>query len=370
MSLSVSLRHRFASGMDLDVTFEAPAGITALFGKSGAGKSSIIDAVAGLLRPDSARIVLDGRTLADTDAGVWLPARARQIGYVFQDARLFPHLTVAANLAYGRKARGMAHDGPRWQRVVDMLALGPHLDRHPASLSGGEKSRVALGRALLSGATFLLLDEPLAALDQARKTEILHYLELVRDEEGTPALYVSHALDEVARLANTVVVVDRGRVVRSGPMTEVLSDPDAVPLLGVRQAGAVISGRVVTHHADGLTELAVKGGALFLPRISAAPGAQLRLRIEAQDVMVALERPRDISALNVLPAVVTRGHAGEGPGVVLQLDIGGEYILARLTRRSAEALSLVPGRRCWAIMKTVAVAQGDVGPETGGRAGP
>jgi molybdate transport system ATP-binding protein len=198
MSLSVRLCHRFG-GFDLDLAFDAPGGVTALFGRSGAGKTTVINAVAGLLRPDAGRIVAAGRVLLDTGAGVNLPAHRRRIGYVFQDARLFPHLTVRQNLLYGRWFGGR-RDGPGLDRIVALLGIGGLLPRRPATLSGGEKARVAIGRAILSNPDLLALDEPLAALDEARRAEILPYLERLRDDLGLPMLYVSHALAEVARL--------------------------------------------------------------------------------------------------------------------------------------------------------------------------
>ncbi|MEQ9123869.1 MAG: TOBE domain-containing protein, partial [Alphaproteobacteria bacterium] len=246
------------------------------------------------------------------------------------------------------------------------LGIGPLLARRPGALSGGEKQRVAIGRALLSRPALLLMDEPLAALDEARKAEILPYLERLRDETEIPILYVSHAMAEVARLATTVVALEAGRVVRAGPAVEVLSDPDAVPALGVREAGAVVAGRVLAHHDDGLTEIGVSAGSLFLPRIAAAPGASVRVRIEAQDVMLALTRPEGISALNILPATVTAVRRGPGPGVVAQLQAGEDRLLVRITRRSADALGVAPGLACYGVVKSVAVAQGDIGAARSG----
>jgi molybdate transport system ATP-binding protein len=365
MTLEVALRHRFGR-FDLDVAFQAPAGVTALFGPSGAGKSTLVNAVAGLLRPDSGRIAVDGWTLLDTASGCWLPPHRRRVGYVFQEGRLFPHLNVRQNLRYGRWFAGLA-DGEDFGHVVELLGLGHLLSRRPAALSGGEKQRVAIGRALLAGPRLLLMDEPLAALDEARKTEILPYLERLRDDTAIPILYVSHSLSEVGRLATTVVALDRGRTVRVGPAAEVLADPDAVPALGLREAGSILTGRVVAQHADGLTELEVSGGRLFLPRMEAAPGARLRVRIAAQDVILSRERPVGLSALNVLAGEVAALRPGKGPGVLVQLRIGQESLLARVTKRSAEALRLAPGVACHAIAKTVSVAPADIGAAAAGR---
>lgn len=355
--LSVDLRQRLGD-FALDVSFEAPRGVTVLFGRSGSGKTSVINAVAGLSRPGAGRIVLDGEVLQD--AARWTPPHRRRMGYVFQDARLFPHLSVAGNLAYGRRFAPAGTQLPDEARIVDMLGIGGLLNRRPRELSGGEKSRVAIGRALLSGPRLLLADEPLAALDEARKAEILPYFERLRDEWDVPVLYVSHSAAEVARLATTIVVLEAGRVVRTGPAAEVLADPRVTPL-GAGAAGALIEARVVAHHADGLSELAAGEARLFIPEVPCDPGQKLRVHVEAQDVMLALTRPEGISALNVLAATVREIRMGEGPGALVQLDASGTLILARVTRRSVEALGLTPGQSLFAVLKAVSVARAQLG---------
>lgn len=356
MTLSVRLRHAFP-GFALDAAFDAPEGLTVLFGRSGSGKTSIVNAVAGLLRPDHGRIALAGRVLLDTDAGVALPPHRRRIGYVFQDARLFPHLSVRANLLYGR---WFAPRGPdEFPRIVEMLGLSDLLARRPGALSGGETQRVAIGRALLARPQIILADEPLAALDEARKAEILPYFERLRDA-ATPILYVAHAPAEVARLASTVVALEAGRVARQGPPAEVLGDPMLQPA-GVRGVGAVLEAVVAAHHADGLTELNAGGVALFLPRIAPPPGARIRVRIAASDVLLAREKPAGLSALNMLPGVVEAVREGEGPGAMVSLATPAGRILARVTRRSAARLELAPGVAAHAVVKTVSIAPEDVG---------
>jgi molybdate transport system ATP-binding protein len=359
MTLSVSLTHRF-EGFTLDVAFDAPAGVTALFGRSGSGKSTVVNAVAGLLRPDSGRIALGRQVLLDTGQGLMLPPYRRRMGYVFQDARLFPHLTVRQNLLYGRwfAPRGPGVELPR---IADLLGIAALLDRRPGALSGGERQRVAIGRAILSNPRLLLLDEPLAALDEARKAEILPYLERLRDALGLPMLYVSHALSEVARLATTVVLLDSGRVVASGPASEILSDARLAPALGLREAGALLPARLVAQEPDGMARLETAGGPIWIPVPGAAPGAMLRLRILAQDVMLATERPRGISALNVLSVTIEHIHPGDGPGALLRLRLGEALLLARITKRSLEALGLRPGMPVLAILKTVSIAQENIG---------
>ncbi|MDF0599359.1 molybdenum ABC transporter ATP-binding protein [Psychromarinibacter sp. C21-152] len=358
MSLSVDIRHALP-GLALDVRFEAPAGITVLFGRSGAGKTTVVNAVAGLLRPDQGRISVNGRVLFDSGAGVNLPPHRRRLGYVFQEARLFPHMTVRRNLAYGQRFAPKGAGGEEMGRVVEMLGIGALLDRRPGALSGGERQRVAIGRALLAAPKLILADEPLASLDEARKAEILPYFERLRDEVAVPILYVSHAAAEVARLATSVVVLEDGRAARQGAAAEVLSDPAVTPL-GVRSAGAMLEARVVRHHADGLSELQADGLTLWLPRVPQAEGTPLRVRVEAHDVMLALTRPEGISALNVLPATVREIRMGDGPGALVQLSAGPNRLLARVTRRSVEALELRPGLELFAVLKAVGVAKESV----------
>lgn len=360
MSLEVALRHGFP-GFTLDAAFEAPAGVTALFGPSGSGKTTVVNAVAGLLRPDAGRVAVDGAPLFDIARRQWTPPHRRRIGYVFQDGRLFPHLSVRRNLAYGRWFAGGARDAAETDRVGELLGLGALLDRRPGALSGGEKQRVAIGRALLSKPRLLLMDEPLAALDDALKAEILPYLERLRDEVSVPILYVSHSIAEVARIATTAVILREGRVMRSGPAAEALGDPALSPALGVRGAGAVLTARVVAHHADGLTELALEGERLLLPRIRAVVGGAVRVRLSAQDVILATRRPAEISALNILEGKVREIRPGTGPGAMVVVEIGAQTLLARITRRSLDAMALSPGTRCFAITKSVAVAPEDIG---------
>ncbi len=357
MSLSVDIRLTQGS-FALDVRFDALSGVTVLFGRSGAGKTSVIKAVAGLVRPDAGRIALGDRVLYDASTPVNVPVHRRRLGYVFQEGRLFPHMTVRENLNYGPRVQGK--DATGHTRIVDLLGIGDLLDRRPGGLSGGEAQRVAIGRALLAKPDMLLMDEPLAALDAARKAEILPYLERLRTETGVPILYVSHNMAEVARLASHVVVLENGRVLRSGPATEVFSDPALATVIGVRDTGALIPAEVISHAEDGVTELRASGGALFLPRINAAPGTALRVRVLAQEVILARDRPEGLSALNILPVVVIALRQGEGPGVMVQLQLGDDVLLARVTRRSAAALELKEGAKLWAVLKSLAVAHGDI----------
>ncbi|MCA0850642.1 molybdenum ABC transporter ATP-binding protein [Salipiger thiooxidans] len=355
MSLTVELSHRFGT-FALDASFEAPQGVTVLFGRSGSGKTTIVNAVAGLLRPDAGRIAVGDRVLFDSARRIWLPTHRRRLGYIFQDARLFPHLTVRQNLAYGRWFAPKAGRSADSARVIEMLGIGALLDRRPGALSGGERQRVAIGRALLAQPQLILADEPLAALDEARKSEILPYFERLRDETSVPILYVSHSPAEVARLATSVVALQDGRVARQGSATEVLGDPEVTPL-GPGGAGAVLETTVATHHPDGLTELQAGDVQLLVPQVQRPLGARVRVHVEAQDVMLAIRRPEGISALNVLPARILALRIGDGPGALVQLDVGGNLLLARVTRRSATALGLETGQEVFAVLKAVSVAK-------------
>lgn len=353
LMLSVDIQAQLGD-FALDARFDGPPGVTALFGRSGSGKTSIVNAVAGLLQPDQGRIAVADTILFDHENRVQVPTHKRRIGYVFQDARLFPHMTVQQNLAYGG-----SYDA---DRVIEILGLGALLKRRPAKLSGGEKQRVAFGRALMSDPRVLLLDEPLAALDEARKAEIMPYLAELRDVLEIPMLYVSHDMAEVARLATHLVILDAGRVSVSGPVAEVLSRPDAVPFLGPREAGAVIEAKVAGRLLDDdLTELAFAGGRLILPGQYGALGQIVRLRVPAQDIILSREAPQDISALNVLPVIITDLAPGKGPGVAVGLRVGETPLLARVTKRSADRMALAAGQNLFAIIKATAVRPENIG---------
>jgi molybdate transport system ATP-binding protein len=354
MTLAVDLRHRLGA-FTLDAAFESGGRLTALFGHSGSGKTTLVNLIGGLQRPDAGRIAVDGRTLVDTAARRCVPAHRRRIGYVFQDARLFPHLTVRQNLAYGRFFAPRAERWADEARIVEMLGIGPLLDRRPGRLSGGEKSRVAIGRALAASPRLMLMDEPLASLDEPRKAEILPYIERLRDEAGIPIVYVSHAIAEVARLATDIVVLAAGRVVASGPAPAVLARLDLAAPEDRDETAALVEARLEAQdEAYALSLLRSASGAWRVPRIDAAVGTPMRARIRARDVMLALDRPERISALNVLPAVVRSvTPAPAAADALVQLDAGGDRLLARVTRQSVAALALAPGTPVWAIVKAV-----------------
>lgn len=362
MTLSVAVHHRLGA-LDLEASFESAGHLTALFGPSGSGKTSLINIIAGLIRPDAGRIVIGDRTLVDTASRRFVPAYRRRVGFVFQDARLFPHLTVRSNLRYGRWFTPQGERYAAFDRVVDMLGIGHLLDRRPALLSGGEKQRVAIGRALLASPRLLLMDEPLASLDDARKSEIMPYLERLRDETRIPIVYVSHSIAEVARLATDVVVMADGKVAASGPTTEIMQRLDLLPPEEVGEGGAVLDMKVLGHDEGfGMTVLGAAAGEMRVPRIALAEGAVVRVRVRARDVMIATERPRGLSALNTLPARIVHIGKVNGAQVDLRLDCKGDVLVSRITRQSLETLQLAVGREVFAVIKTVAFDRTNLSP--------
>jgi molybdate transport system ATP-binding protein len=366
--LELDFRMR-AGDFALDVRLAAPAGVLALFGRSGAGKTSIVRAIAGLARPHAGRIAVGGETLFDAARGIDVPAERRGLGYVFQDARLFPHLSVADNLRYGmRRARGR-EPAAGYDEIVALLDIGPLAARRPATLSGGERQRVAIGRALLAAPRLLLMDEPLASLDAARKAELMPYLDRLRRALALPVVYVSHALDEVVLLADTLALVDAGRIAACGPVDEITSRADLGPLAGRFEGGAALDATVARHdEAFALTVLAFAGGELKVPRIDAPPGTAVRVRIRARDVMLATVRPEGLSARNILPAHVVALEPEPGPFAEVALAVGRARLRARLTRAAVADLDLGIGSPVWAVVKAVAVDRAGAARISYGRA--
>ncbi|MDP4003198.1 molybdenum ABC transporter ATP-binding protein [Methylobacterium sp. NEAU K] len=360
MSIQVDV-HLRRGAFALEAAFQAGPGLTALFGRSGSGKTTLIDLIAGLARPDRGRIVADGATLVDTAAGVFLPPHRRRVGVVFQDARLFPHLSVRSNLGFGRVFARQPRDPAAFPAVIEMLGIGHLLDRRPEGLSGGERQRVAIGRALLARPRLLLMDEPLAALDEARKAEILPYIERLRDEAGVPIVYVSHAVSEVARLATTVTVLEAGRVAASGPAEAILRRADLVPIHEA-EAGALLD--MVVEGSDpetGLTRLAGLAGRLLVPGLTRTPGTRLRVRVlPARDVLVATERPRGLSARNVLSGEVA-ALTVSGSEVSVEINCNGAILAARITAAAVRELGLAPGSPVHAVIKSAAFDPAGIG---------
>ena len=354
MSLLINLRHRFP-GMQIDIAFEAPAaGVTVLFGPSGAGKSTTIAVAAGLLRPDACRVEIDGQVLADTTTGVWLPPERRRVGLVFQDARLFPHMSVATNLRFGLRRTA---PGPiQFDEVVELLGIGALLARRPHTLSGGERQRVAIGRALLAQPRLLLMDEPLAGLDDTRKAEILPYLAQLKTALRLPVIYVTHALDEVNRLADQIVLIEAGHVVGHGTVSEVAARTD-LPLAQRDDAGALLLCRVAAHDKDRvLTRLEGGGATFWVPLLDAPLQAERRIRIPAREVILAGKSPDAISVHNIVPGTVRR-ITGEGArrSVLVEIALPSGTLLGRVTPDAISRLALSPGVSVLALIKSTSI---------------
>ncbi|WP_269933333.1 molybdenum ABC transporter ATP-binding protein [Aminobacter sp. HY435] len=362
MTLEIDIRHRLGA-LQLEASFASRGRLTALFGPSGSGKTSVINIIAGLIRPDAGRIVAGDRVLVDIGAGKYLPAHKRRIGFVFQDARLFPHLSVRSNLVYGRWFTPRGERYANFDRVVEMLGIGHLLDRRPNLLSGGERQRVAIGRALLASPRLLLMDEPLASLDDARKSEIMPYLERLRDETKIPIVYVSHSIAEVARLATDIVVMANGKITAAGPTTDIMQRLELLPPEEVGEGGAVLDMTVTGHDAAyAMSVLGAAAGEIRVPDTALAIGAKVRVRIRARDVMIATERPTGLSALNILPGRIAEIVEVNAAQVDIRLDCHGDKLVSRITRQSFEALHLALGREVFAVIKTVAFDRANLSP--------
>ena len=380
-------------GFTLQAQFAVPTpGIVALFGRSGCGKTTLVNIISGLLQADEADIRLDDVVLTDTRAGTVVPVERRRIGYVFQDARLFPHFTVGGNLRYGLKRA----EGKRWRpappsppqpqpeqhahaplsggnhrwvsghesdspgeviafdEIVALLGLGSLLDRRPHQLSGGERQRVGLGRALLSQPRLLLLDEPLASLDVARREEVLPYLEALRDRLSLPMVYVSHQFEEVLQLATHVVLMDAGQVVTQGTLSEVSLRPELRKIVGPDAVGSVLDG-VITRvdSAGGVADLQVGSGTLHVGLEDVVVGAHVRVQLLARDIILATQKPQGLSVRNELEGVIAELSPDDYDAVLVKVDVGGVVLLSRITREAASALGLRPGSRVWALVKAV-----------------
>ncbi len=362
MTLAVDISAR-AGGFALDAAFESAGRITALFGHSGAGKTTLVNLIAGLARPDRGAIAIDGDTLVDTTRGVFVPAHRRRIGYVFQEGRLFPHLSVRRNLVYGRRFSTTKERWAGFSSIVDLLGIAPLLDRQPAGLSGGEKQRVAIGRALLASPRLLLMDEPLASLDEARKADLLPYIERLRDEMRLPIVYVSHAIDEVARIADTMVLLVAGKVIANGPVSDILARADLRAHTGQQEASVVLTLRVGAPGPDPhLTTLEHPAGRFSVPHLDQAEGSQVRMRIRARDVALAVGDPGNLSIRNRLSATVTAIVEAEPPTVEVSLDAAGMPLIASITGEAVRALGLRVGQPVTALIKSSSFDRAAFGP--------
>ncbi len=344
---------------ELQVDLALPAqGITVLFGASGSGKTTLLRCVAGLERPRHASVRIAGTLWHDDEQRVFLPPWRRPLGYVFQESSLFDHMDVRGNLEYGLRRTGLGRKLPALDAAIELLGIGALQKRHPHQLSGGERQRVAIARALAMLPRLLLLDEPLASLDQARRQDILPWLERLRDEIRIPMLYVTHAADEVARLAQTMVALDRGQVSAVGPVAEVLTRVDTPVVLG-EDAGALIEGIVLERDARWhLVRVGFAGGSLWVRDTGLDPGQPVRLRVLARDVSLATAEPHNTSIQNLLPCSVQSIAPDRHPSqTLLRLACGETVLLARVTARAVDALNIAPGQAVWAQIKSVALVE-------------
>ena len=358
--IKVDIKKHFLD-LDINIAFESDTGVTALFGRSGCGKTTIVNMLAGLIKPDSGSIEINGTILFNSDKGINLAPEKRRIGYVFQEARLFPHMTVKANLEYGMKQKTSGDIS--FDQVVKILDIAPLLKRRPQKLSGGEQQRVAIGRALLSAPDLLLMDEPLANLDMARKGEILPFIERLCEETTLPIVYVSHAMEEVLRLADTMVLIDRGDVKAYGSVEDVTSRLDLHPMTGRYESGSVLS-VTVTHHdtENGLSHLGFEGGEFLVPRLRDPIGQKLRIRIRSRDIILSLNKPVGVSTLNILRGRVKEIALGptDSPHMDVLLDVG-VPLWARITKLSGSRLSILEDTPIYAMIKTVAIDRQSIG---------
>lgn len=353
--LEIDVRKALGS-FSVEARFEAGAGITALFGKSGAGKTSIVQMLAGLITPDRGRIVLDGKVLFDTANRTSIPPEQRRIGYIFQDARLFPHMTVRRNLNYGKRRQGKRRANVTEDAVAEVLGIGHLLGRRTHDLSGGERQRVAIGRALLTSPRLLLMDEPLASLDTERKREIIPFIDRVHRQFEIPTIYVSHSVEEILELATAMVLLEHGHVTASGTIEEVMNRPELTRVVGQGDAGTVIAATVTDQDdMNNLATLAFPGGQFLVPATGMAVGAQARIRVRARDVSLALERPVKVSVLNVFEGRIAEIAATDGAQADVLVELGQVRLWSRITAKSVRELGLEPGRTVYAMVKAVAL---------------
>ncbi|MEH6546137.1 MAG: molybdenum ABC transporter ATP-binding protein [Sneathiella sp.] len=353
--LDIHVKKQF-DNFALDAVFSAGPGITALFGPSGAGKSTIGKMLGGLLAPTEGQIVIDDNVIFDSRKNIDISAYKREIGFVFQEHRLFPHYSVRGNLKYGSRRRQDGKPSVTFDEMVSLLGLKNILDRRPNSLSGGEQQRVALGRALLSNPRVLVMDEPLSNLDDARKHEILQLLETLKRELNPTILYISHSISEITRLADNLVLIENGQIKGFGPLEETVSRLDLLPFTGGYDAGSVVTAIVARHDQTyQMSELDTAGGRLFIPGCKSAIGTTLRLRIRARDVAISMSEPSDISILNRFKGTLTDHRSGADGMEELLLDVGFP-LTARITRQSYEHLNLSVGCSLWALVKSVTIS--------------
>lgn len=355
--MALEVMARATAPIPLDVAFRVEAGeLLALVGHSGSSKTTLLRTIAGLWRPQTARVRVDGTAWLDTAAGVDLPAHRRRLGIVFQNYALFPHMTAAQNVM----AAMHRPDAAEAARILDLVNLHGLADRKPAQLSGGQQQRVAVARALARRPQALLLDEPFSAVDRPTRERLYAEIIALRAHLAMPVVLVTHDLNEAQLLADRMVVIEKGRALREGTTAEVMTDQEALRALGIREVAAMLPARLAEHLPDGLSRLETATGPLFLPAVEGAPGDMVRVRILAHEVILSRARPEGLSAQNILAGRVDRIVEGRGPAVTVHVAIGEDEVLARITRRAADRMALRPGDAVHAVFKSMSVARDHV----------
>ena len=347
----------------IEANFSSDARVLALFGRSGSGKSTVVNAIAGLVKADRGRVVVDGETLFDSARGINMPIERRGVGYVFQEGLLFPHLNVRQNLLYGA-GRNVINGGRSvaFDHVVQLLGIDALLDRAAPTLSGGEKQRVAIGRALLSKPRLLLMDEPLASLDTGRRSEILRLIERVRDEFSVNIVYVSHSIGEVSRLADDVVLMNDGKVIACDATEAIFNRADLRPYTGRFEGGALIEAHAASHDVKYfLTTFRFDGGELVAPGVDTPIGARVRIRIRARDVTLATARPEGLSIRNILKGTVGAIEDRGGAIVEVHVQLVGRELLSRISRQALDEMKLETGQPVFALVKAIAFDKRSMG---------
>jgi molybdate transport system ATP-binding protein len=346
----------------LNVAFRVePGELVALVGPSGSGKSTLLRTIAGLWTPQAARVTVGGAVWLDSATGINLPPHQRHLGMVFQSYALFPHMTAAANVMAAMPARPKAENRAEAQRLLALVNLASFGARYPADLSGGQQQRVAVARALARSPQVLLLDEPFSAVDRATREGLYAEIAALRGSLNMPVVLVTHDIAEAQLLADRMVVIEAGHMLRDGTTAEVMFDPTVLRAMGIRDAGSALQACIAAQEEDGLTRLETNAGPIWLPRVDGAVGTAVRVRIMAHEVILSRSRPEGLSALNILPVTVHTVMQGDGPGVLVECRAGDAPLLVRITRRSAIGLGLAPGVTCYAILKSMSVARDQVG---------
>ncbi|MCR9212587.1 MAG: molybdenum ABC transporter ATP-binding protein [Proteobacteria bacterium] len=357
--LDVSVKKTFGD-FHIDASFSVGPGLTALFGPSGAGKTAIAKMLGGLETPDEGHIQIGDRTLFNRQKAINVPVQERNIGFVFQEHRLFPHYSVRGNLNYGQRNRQAGSGSVTFKDVVDLLGIGDLLARRPGSLSLGEQQRVAIGRALLSNPDFLVMDEPLSSLDSARKKDIIPLISRMKSEFGLTIIYISHSLGEITRLADSLVLLDKGQVKGAGPIENIVNNLELIPYTGGFDAGSVLEATVVSHDPSfNMSEIETEGGPMFIPGRDHPVGSKFRVRIRARDVALSAAEPKDLSILNRFKGQIIDHRSGQAGMEELLLDVGFR-LTARITRKSFEQMKLGHGSEVWALIKSVTIGSSEL----------